>query len=52
MNFRQLSYVLLCAGALLYLVTANARGFVPFAGPAIRSSAFGTSGGHYYYFHK
>jgi hypothetical protein len=51
MNGRQLGYGLLCAVALFYLLAANARGYVPFAGPFGRSSGFSTAGGHYI-FHK
>jgi hypothetical protein len=52
-NLRQLGYLVVCAAALLYLVNANARGYVPFAGPALRSGGgFSSSGGHYLFFHK
>jgi hypothetical protein len=49
---RQLGYGLICAAALLYLVGANARGYVPFAGPPARyGSSYGHSGGGFF-FHK
>jgi hypothetical protein len=49
---RQLAYGLICAAALLYLVGANARGYVPFAGPPGRYvSSYGRSGGGFF-FHK
>jgi hypothetical protein len=49
---RQLGYGVLCAVALLYLVGANARGYVPFAGPPTRYAAsYGHSGGGFF-FHK
>jgi len=51
MNLRQIGYGLVCVTALFYLMTANARGYVPFAGPMIRGGGVGSSGGHYY-FHK
>ena len=54
MKLKQLGYLLVCAAALLYLVNANARGYVPFAGPSSQSGGgFSSSGGHYFFFfHK
>jgi hypothetical protein len=49
---RQVGYGLLCTAALLYLVAANARGYVPFAGPPSRTTpGYGHSGG-FFFFHK
>jgi hypothetical protein len=52
MNLRRLGYGVLCVTALFYLMTANARGYVPFSASLARGSGFGTSGGHYFFFHK
>jgi hypothetical protein len=50
---RQLGYGLLCTAALLYLVAANARGYVPFAGPPQRAaSGYGHGVGGFFFFHK
>ena len=38
MNIRPTGYLIVCALALVYLVTANARGYIPFAGSTTRSS--------------
>jgi len=46
-TFRQLAYSLLCAAGLIYLAVSNARGYVPFAASAARST-----GGSHMYFHK
>jgi|HubBroStandDraft_1064217.scaffolds.fasta_scaffold46851_4 hypothetical protein len=49
---RQFGYGLLCVAALLYLAGANARGYVPFAGPPSRAATgYGHSGGGFF-FHK
>jgi hypothetical protein len=48
MNFRSILYGLFCASALVYLIGANARGYVPFAAPTSRSM----SGGSGMYYHK
>jgi hypothetical protein len=48
-NFRQIAYIILCGASLMYLVGANARGYVPFAGPFARSYGGGSTAG---YFHK
>ena len=47
MNLRGLLYAMVCFVALSYLLIANARGYVPFASPATRSS--GATANH---FHK
>ncbi len=52
MNFRSTGYVALCALALIYLVTANARGYIPFAGSTTRSSGGAGAGGRVFIFHK
>ena len=52
MNFRQTGYLVVCALALVYLVTSNARGYIPFAGTFSRSSGGGGSGGRVFIFHK
>jgi hypothetical protein len=52
MNMKGFGYGLCCLAALLYLVSANARGYVPFAGPpSPTSGGFGHSGG-VFFFHK
>jgi hypothetical protein len=56
MNLKQMAYLLVCGAALLYLVTANARGYVPFSGPPAGNSGGGNGGfghgGGYFFFHK
>jgi hypothetical protein len=52
MNFRHPGYLICCAVALIYLVVANGRGYIPFAGALTRSAASGNSGGHVFIFHK
>ncbi|HEX4376132.1 MAG TPA: hypothetical protein VHZ99_03160 [Steroidobacteraceae bacterium] len=52
MNFRPSGYVVVCALAIVYLVAANARGYIPFAGSITRSSGGAGSGGRVFIFHK
>ncbi len=52
MNFRSTGYLAVCALALIYLVTSNARGYIPFAGSTTRSSGGSASGGRVFIFHK
>jgi hypothetical protein len=52
MNFRSGGYLVVCALALAYLVTANARGYIPFAGSVTRSSGGSGAGGRVFIFHK
>jgi hypothetical protein len=47
MNFRSILYGVFCASALVYLIAANARGYVPFAAPTNRS-LYGGSGTYYH----
>jgi hypothetical protein len=49
---RRFGYGLMCAAALLYLVGANARGYVPFAGPPTPSGLGYGHGGGGFFFHK
>jgi hypothetical protein len=49
---RRFGYGLMCAVALLYLVSANARGYVPFAGPPARVGSSYGHGGGVFFFHK
>ena len=52
MNPKQIIYAIVCGAALYYMVSANARGYAPFAGPPGRSNGtVGVAGGHYF-FHK
>jgi hypothetical protein len=52
LNPKQIIYAIICGAALFYLVSANAGGFAPFAGPSGRSNGtVGVAGGHYF-FHK
>jgi len=51
-NPKQIIYAIVCGAALFYLVSANARGYAPFARPPARSNGtVGVAGGHYF-FHK
>jgi len=52
MHLKQIIYAIVCGAALFYLMSANARGYAPFAGPPGRSNGgVGVAGGHYF-FHK
>jgi len=52
-NLKQIVYAILCVVAVGYLMTANARGYVPFAAPAGRTNGgAGGRGGFFFFFHK
>jgi hypothetical protein len=51
-NLKQLAYLLVCGAAVLYLVSANARGYVPFAAPLLHSAGGYSNNGGYFLFHK
>jgi hypothetical protein len=52
MNFSRFGYAFICLLALVYLVMANARGYVPFTGAYQRGGGGRSGGGHGYIFHK